>query len=159
MTKDKHLCDVCELHDICIEHDNFECIYAKRCTAKNDDDKHTKPIGIFLALVLTLYGFILLLPYDTLVAHGYWYILRIANENTWGGICFAVGLIQFYSVFITKKKFIKVLSLSLQTFIWSFIGTMFLVNDIAFSDNTINTAFATYLCLAGLSLYTARRLR
>lgn len=148
-------CDKCELFEICEAYDDIDCIYAKRNNSKNDKSNYSREF--FLGIVLTLFGFVLLLPYDTLKSHGYGLLLHVASEGVWGSFCFIVGIFQLYSTFMIKSRFIKILTLSLETFIWSFIGTMFLVNDLAIG-NTMNTACTTYLSLAGLALYTARKL-
>jgi hypothetical protein len=147
-------CNDCEFNEICHEFD-LDCIYQNR--NNSIQYKLTRPIEMFLSIVLTLYGFILLLPYHTLQSHGYDIVLSLAREEVWGTVCFSLGIIQFLVINLVKIKFIKALSLAVSAFVWSFIGSMFLVNDIIVG--TMNTACTTYLSLAGLSFYTAYRLR
>jgi hypothetical protein len=149
-------CDDCELQGVCNSVASSNCIFEIGCKMKKSASCF--PIQIFLGVIATLFGIVLLLPYHTFKSHAYLTMLQIANENIWGMTCLMVGLFQLYVILTSKSKIFMVISLSLQAFVWSFVGTMLLVNDLILG-NTINTGFTTYMTIAGLALYTSYRLR
>jgi hypothetical protein len=148
-------CDDCELYNLCKENSRLHCTISNTCDLNSGVS--CTPIETFLGIISTLFGTVLLLPFDTFQSHAYHTLVELADEYIWGAVCLFVGILQLLTVIINKRRFFKVLSLTLQAFIWSFVGTMLLVNDLILGG-TLNTGVTTYLTIAGLALYTAYRL-
>jgi hypothetical protein len=76
---------------------------------------------------------------------------NLASEVEWGLLCMFISLIQFIAM-IKGKNNLKIFSLSLLTFVWSFIATTFVVSSI--TQKVINTGI-TYFIIAGFALWLA----
>lgn len=115
------------------------------------DISQVNPIERFLNILMFLFGVFLLLPYETFSNQNYSGMKMIANENIWGTICI---LIVVYMLIIRNMKIpirYKIIGFSIQTALWSFVGTMLLISN--FINHNVSTGGSTYLCIAGLSLY------
>ena len=109
-----------------------------------------RPIETFLIILTVVFGFVLLMPTHTFDNRAYATMNSLASENVWALISLSIATTQFFSM-VYKNKKMKIISLCLVSFFWSFIGSMFFINDIV--TGTLNTAFGTYLCIAGFSLW------
>lgn len=150
------ICEDCELSNLCIIDKRVNCMISSNCNSKKKAS--CTPIGMFLGIISMLFGTVLLFPYHTFDNNElYTAMYKVSTEEKWGIVCFLLGLFQIYITNTPKRKNLKIISLSLQTFLWTFIGTMFLINDLILG-HSLNVAFTTYLSLAGLSLYTAYKM-
>lgn len=118
------------------------------CIKSNDG---CKVIGNFLLLTTIFFGLSFLLPYDTFANNSsYSTMSYIADESIWGMFYIIAGIILFIAMRTNNSK-LKICGFTIQTFIWSFTGTMFLISNL--NCGYIGTGCFTYLNMAGLSYY------
>lgn len=110
-----------------------------------------KPIETYFIVHMMTFGLILLYPSNTFSNPVYHTMSLIAKEEYWGVLCVLISLIQLFSMLIENRN-MKIISLSLTTFLWSSIGTMFLIESVI--TNLWNTGI-TYICIAGFALWLA----
>lgn len=113
-----------------------------------------KPIETFLIAHMMTFGIVLLLPNNTFDSPLYKNMAFIAKEEYWGILCVLIALFQLLSMMLDKKR-MKIISLSATTFIWSSIGTMFLVEGIT---RGVFSTGVTYLVIAILSLWLSYKI-
>ena len=113
-----------------------------------------KPIETFLIAHMMSFGVVLLLPNDTFASPLYRNMAYIAPEEYWGMLCIFISLFQLFSM-LHDEKALKITSLIATSFIWSSIGTMFLIEGIV---TGVYSTGITYLCVAILSLWLSYKI-
>ena len=110
----------------------------------------------FAAVVVTLWGIILLLPADTFAGPS-WVVFRaFASENTWGVILISLGLARLAGLIINGARkrvtpWIRVISAGAGFLIWSGISLGFGLSGV------ISTGLAVYPAIAVLELFNIHR--
>lgn len=116
--------------------------------------KNFKPIETFLIGYLATYGLTFLAPKETFSNPVYNTMKNIANEEYWGILFLLVALIQLIAM-LENNSNLKIFGLSLSIFLWSSVGTMFVLNSI--TTGVISTG-VNYMWLAVLSLFLIRKI-
>jgi hypothetical protein len=91
--------------------------------------KSFRPIETYFISQMFVFGLILLLPNNTFDNRAYEPMSLVAREEIWGIALILVSLFQLYSM-IQKEKKLKIASLSITSFVWSGVATMFLISSI-----------------------------
>lgn len=108
-----------------------------------------RPIETFLSGYLATYGLTFLAPAQTFSNPAYNTMKNIASEEYWGVLFVLVALIQLAGM-LKNNKNMKLIGLSLSIFLWSSVGTMFILGSI--STGVLVTG-VNYIWLALLSLF------
>jgi hypothetical protein len=110
------------------------------------------PMETFLAIQMGVFGGVLLHPSELFsVNPSYTAMSMLAPEWVWAFICIMASVTLFISMLFRHKR-MEILSLSAVTFIWLFIGMMFVVT---FLQTGVLSTGVTYLPVAGFALWLA----
>jgi len=116
------------------------------------------PIELFFAVHIFLLGIILMLPTKTMssVGHDLESILNQSDINfAMGLLCVVIGLVQFF-LLLKKRDRHKALMLSINVFVYSYIGTIYLIFGL--SNQSYDSRFI-YIFVSGLVLWLAYTIR
>src|SRR4051794_8161211 len=92
-----------------------------------------EPIEVLLGTMATLWGFWLVLPFDTFASSpAFGVMAQLAPEMLWGGVILTIGLMQLFMVVV--RRIIperpcyseRRLLVSLSATVWIFIAVMFI---------------------------------
>lgn len=105
-------------------------------------------------------GATFLTPGTSLGGEGYWRLLEIMSEDSWGAICVSVGALRLAALIINGRAYegspiVRAFGAAMGTALWMEFALAFL--DMSIRSGTVSPGLWVNLCFAGCDFHNCLR--